>query len=99
VNVRTQSPPGATVIVTPVALSTSVLHAPLVTVAALTDVETNPTVIEAAKTNRQTDKRMNTSAKRHLHPQHLRSPNFAPAAKLVGKQEAETNSQRDWYRN
>jgi hypothetical protein len=55
VNERTQSPPVATTIVTPVALSTSVVHAPLVTVAALTDVETNPTVIEAAKTNRQTN--------------------------------------------
>jgi hypothetical protein len=54
VNVRTQSPPGATVIVTPVALSTSVVHVPDETVAALTDVEDNPTVIEATKTNRQT---------------------------------------------
>jgi hypothetical protein len=36
VNARTQSPPGATVIVTPVALSTSAVHEPLVTVAAWT---------------------------------------------------------------
>ena len=34
VKVRTQSPPGATVIVTPVALSTSAVHEPFVTVAA-----------------------------------------------------------------
>jgi hypothetical protein len=53
VNERTQSPPVATAIVTPVALSTSVVHAPDETVAALTEDETNPTVIEAAKTNRQ----------------------------------------------
>jgi hypothetical protein len=38
VNERTQSPPGATVIVTPVALSTSAVHEPLVTVAACTGV-------------------------------------------------------------
>jgi hypothetical protein len=53
VNDRTQSPPVATAIVTPVALSTSVVHAPDETVAALTDVETNATVVETMSEDKQ----------------------------------------------
>jgi hypothetical protein len=53
VNERTQSPPVATAIVTPVALSTSVVHAPDETVAALTDVETNATVVETMSKDKQ----------------------------------------------
>jgi hypothetical protein len=52
VNERTQSPFEATVIVTPVASLTSAVHVPDETVAALTDVETNPTVIEASTTKK-----------------------------------------------
>jgi hypothetical protein len=53
VNERTQSPPVATAIATPVALSTSVVHAPDETVAALTDVETNATVVETMSEDKQ----------------------------------------------
>jgi hypothetical protein len=53
VNERTQSPPVATAIVTPVALSTSVVHAPDETLAALTDVETNATVVETMSEDKQ----------------------------------------------
>ena len=47
VNLSTHSPE-TTVIVTPVALPTVAVHTPDVTVAALTDVEANPTVVETA---------------------------------------------------
>jgi hypothetical protein len=53
VNESTHSPE-TTVIVTPVALSTVAVHTPDVTVAALTEVEANPTVVEAATTKTQT---------------------------------------------
>jgi hypothetical protein len=53
VNERTQSPPVATAIVTPVALSTSVVHAPDETVAALTEVETTATVVETMSEDKQ----------------------------------------------
>ena len=47
VNLSTHSPE-TTVIVTPVALPTVAVHTPDVTVAALTEVEANPTVVETA---------------------------------------------------
>jgi hypothetical protein len=53
VNESTHSPE-TTVIETPVALSTVDVHTPDVTVAALTEVETNPTVVEAATTKTRT---------------------------------------------
>jgi hypothetical protein len=59
VNERTQSPPVATVIVTPVALSTSAVHKSVETVAALTDVETTPTVVEAISEDKQTSGEIN----------------------------------------
>jgi hypothetical protein len=53
VNVRTQSPFDATVIVTPVALSTSAVHEPVVIEAALTEVEISPAVAEETRVKTQ----------------------------------------------
>jgi len=53
VKARTQSPPGATVIVTPTALSTSEVHEPVETVAALAEVETTAAVTEDSNTKQQ----------------------------------------------
>jgi hypothetical protein len=53
VNIKTQSPPGATTIATPTALSTSEVHEPDETVAALAEVETTAIVAEDSNTKQQ----------------------------------------------